>query len=92
MWDVVKHVDGDLTNDVGKRLFSSLLTYALDDRLCRQTGGIIENSGATVLWVWIYLLLCWWLSTTTQENQQCGLLASAEYSEAKFTVSFSVSA
>ena len=48
MWDVVKHVDGDLTNDVGKRLFSSLLTYALDDRLCRQTGGIIENSGTTV--------------------------------------------
>ena len=97
MWRVVKQVPGDLTNDVGKMLFLSLLTYALGDRL-GQAGEVIRRHcvrGTTVLWVWMYFLLCRWLSTTTQENQQCCLSASAEFSdcvEAKFTVSFSVSA
>ena len=45
---VVEQVPADLSNDVGKMLFTALLAYALGNRLGRQTGLIVANSGAKV--------------------------------------------
>ena len=45
---VVEQVPADLSNDVGKMFFTALLTYTLGDRLDRQTGLTVANSGAKV--------------------------------------------